>query len=91
VQRARVDDEFRQALEGWWEQSAPIRTGAGNVTNMISGGTQQGPVGLVEAWGVVPAPWPITWSTKGHHGHSRTAPQASRPGLTHVSQVAEET
>jgi hypothetical protein len=44
VQRARVDAEFRQALEVWWEQSAPIRTGAGNVTNTISGGTQQGPV-----------------------------------------------
>jgi len=30
-------------------------------------------------------------STEDHHGHSRTAPQAWRPGLTHVSRVAEET
>ena len=30
-------------------------------------------------------------STEDHHGYSRTAPQASRPGLTQVSWVAEET
>jgi hypothetical protein len=44
VQRAGADSSFRQALEGWWEQSAPIRTGAGNVSNTISGGSQYGPV-----------------------------------------------
>ena len=34
---------------------------------------------------------PMRWSAEGCHGHSRTTPQASRPGLTHVSRVAEET
>lgn len=44
VARAGADAEFRQALEGWWEQASPLRTGEGNVTNTISGGTQHGPV-----------------------------------------------
>ena len=39
----------------------------------------------------VPAAYPMRWSTKGCHGHSRTTPQAPQPGLTHVSQVVEET
>jgi hypothetical protein len=34
---------------------------------------------------------PDEWSTESCYGHSRTTPQASRPGLAHVSQVAEET
>jgi hypothetical protein len=42
--RASADDEFGQALESWWEQAEPIRASIGNVTNTISGGTQQGPV-----------------------------------------------
>ena len=42
--RAGADSKFRQALEGWWIQAEPIRVGIGNVTNTISGGTQQGPV-----------------------------------------------
>jgi hypothetical protein len=44
VARAGSDAEFRRALEGWWEQAGPVRTGAGDVTSMISGGTQHGPV-----------------------------------------------
>ncbi len=39
----------------------------------------------------VPLACPTRWSAKGCHGHSRTTPQASRPGLTHVSRGAEET
>jgi hypothetical protein len=39
----------------------------------------------------VPLACPARWSAEGCHGHSRTTPQASRPGLTHVSRVAEET
>jgi hypothetical protein len=39
----------------------------------------------------VPLACPMRWSTEGHHGHSRTALQVSRPGLTHVGKVAEET
>jgi hypothetical protein len=39
----------------------------------------------------VPLACPMRWSAEGCHGHSRTTPQASRPGLTHVSQLAEET
>jgi len=39
----------------------------------------------------VPLACPIRWTAEGHQGHSRTAPQASRPGLTHVSQAAGET
>jgi hypothetical protein len=42
--RSGTDAEFRRALESWWEQAEPIRASTGNVTNTISGGTQQGPV-----------------------------------------------
>ena len=42
--RSGVDDEFRLALESWWQQAEPIRVSIGNVTNTVSGGTQQGPV-----------------------------------------------
>ena len=38
----------------------------------------------------VPAACPMRWTAKGCHGHSRTTPQAPRPGLTHC-QVLEET
>jgi hypothetical protein len=44
VARAGADAEFRRELEGWWEQAGPVRAGAGDVTNRISGGAQQGPV-----------------------------------------------
>jgi hypothetical protein len=44
VARAGSDAEFRQVLKSWWEQASPVRAGAGNVTNTISGGTQHGPV-----------------------------------------------
>ena len=42
--RSSADDEFRRALESWWQQAEPIRASIGNVANTISGGTQQGPV-----------------------------------------------
>jgi len=42
--RSAGDEDFRRALESWWEQAEPIRSGTGNVTNTISGGTQHGPV-----------------------------------------------
>jgi hypothetical protein len=42
--RSGTDPEFRQALETWWSQAEPVRAKIGNVTNTISGGTQQGPV-----------------------------------------------
>ena len=38
-----------------------------------------------------PTACPMRWSTEDHRGHSRTTPQASRPALTHVGQLAEET
>src|SRR5215831_21408060 len=38
---------------------------------------------------VVPATCPIRWSTKGHHGHSRTGRQACQTALQHVALVAE--
>ena len=44
VARAETDPKFRRALEDWWIQAEPIRADIGNVTNTISGGTQQGPV-----------------------------------------------
>jgi hypothetical protein len=40
--RSNADDEFRQALEAWWQQARPIRTNIGHVTNAINGGTQYG-------------------------------------------------
>jgi hypothetical protein len=42
--RSGADEDFQQALEGWWEQAEPIRVSIGNVANTISGGTQHGPV-----------------------------------------------
>jgi hypothetical protein len=44
--RSGADEEFRRALEHWWEQAEPIRAsaGTGNVINTISGGSQYGPV-----------------------------------------------
>jgi hypothetical protein len=44
VARSDTDDEFRRALESWWQQAEPIRATIGNVTNTISGGNQYGPV-----------------------------------------------
>jgi hypothetical protein len=43
--RSGADDRFRRALESWWQQAEPVRTGLNTgVTNTISGGSQQGPV-----------------------------------------------
>lgn len=42
--RSNADAEFRQALDRWWKQAEPVRESIGNVTNMISGGSQCGPV-----------------------------------------------
>jgi hypothetical protein len=42
--RSGADDEFRRALESWWQQAEPIRLSMGNVANTINGGTQHGPV-----------------------------------------------
>src|SRR5450755_268071 len=42
--RAGADPEFGRALEAWWGQAEPVRASIGEVRNMISGGTQQGPV-----------------------------------------------
>jgi hypothetical protein len=42
--KSSSDDEFRRALESWWQQAEPICVSIGNVTNTISGGTQHGPV-----------------------------------------------
>ena len=42
--RSAADADFWQALESWWRKAEPIRASVGNVTNTVSGGTQQGPV-----------------------------------------------
>jgi hypothetical protein len=42
--RAGADGAFRQELESWWARASQVRTGEANVTNVISGGTQHGPV-----------------------------------------------
>jgi hypothetical protein len=42
--RSGADEEFRRALESWWQQAEPIRVSIENVANTISGGTQHGPV-----------------------------------------------
>ena len=44
--RSGADDDFRRALESWWQDADPIRAimNVGNVANTISGGTQHGPV-----------------------------------------------
>ncbi len=59
--RASDDPGFQRALREWWEQAAPVREMAGDVTNKIIGGDFRGPVlqgrdfsGLT--FGATPAP-----------------------------------
>lgn len=42
--RATQDPEFRTALSQWHQQAQAVRTGDGETSNTISGGTQNGPV-----------------------------------------------
>ena len=42
--RAAVDADFRSRLAAWQEQAKQVRTGDGDVSNTISGGTQHGAV-----------------------------------------------
>ncbi|MEV7585649.1 hypothetical protein [Streptomyces erythrochromogenes] len=42
--RAAVDEDFRADLAAWQEQAALVRTEDSAVTNIVSGGTQNGPV-----------------------------------------------
>jgi hypothetical protein len=44
VARGDADADFGRGLQEWWAQASQVRTGEGNVTNTISGGTQNGPV-----------------------------------------------
>ena len=44
LSRARADVSFERTLHTWWVHAEPFRAGAGSVTNIISGGTQHGPV-----------------------------------------------
>jgi hypothetical protein len=39
--RASTDAEFGQALRAWWQQAEPVRASLGDVTNTVTGGTQQ--------------------------------------------------
>jgi hypothetical protein len=62
--RSGADEEFRRALESWWQQAQPIRVSIGNVANTISGGTQHGPVLMGRdfsniTFGVAPATPPV--------------------------------
>jgi hypothetical protein len=43
IARAATDTGFGQDLAGWWQHARQVSTG-GTVTNIISGGTQYGPV-----------------------------------------------
>lgn len=43
VGRAAADGEFAQALAAWWDQARHLPAAA-DVTNLVSGGTQYGPV-----------------------------------------------
>ncbi|MFF3725074.1 hypothetical protein ACFYYM_22180 [Streptomyces erythrochromogenes] len=42
--RAAVDEDFRAGLAAWQEQAALVRAEDGAVTNLVSGGTLNGPV-----------------------------------------------
>lgn len=42
--RAAADPGFGRALGEWWARAEPVREKSGNVTNVISGGHQYGPV-----------------------------------------------
>jgi hypothetical protein len=43
IARADTDEEFARNLAAWWGQAREVRMG-GDVSNVISGGTQYGPV-----------------------------------------------
>lgn len=43
IARADTDEEFARDLAAWWGQAREVQTG-GDVSNVISGGTQYGPV-----------------------------------------------
>lgn len=43
IERADTDDEFARNPAAWWTQAREMRTG-GDVSNVISGGIQYGPV-----------------------------------------------
>jgi hypothetical protein len=62
--RSSADAEFQRALENWWRQAEPVRMSAGNVVNMVSGGTHYGPVLQGRdfssiTFGVAPTPPPV--------------------------------
>ncbi|MFF4120303.1 hypothetical protein ACFY0P_43640 [Streptomyces sp. NPDC001714] len=42
--RAENDGEFRASLQQWHQQAQNLRTGDGETRNIISGGTQKGPI-----------------------------------------------
>ncbi|MET9440782.1 hypothetical protein [Streptomyces sp. NPDC006610] len=44
ARRAQVDEAFRAGLMQWHQQAQALRTGDGETTNAISGGTQNGPI-----------------------------------------------
>ncbi len=63
--RSDVNADFRRALDSWWQQAESIRASIGDVTNTISGGTQQGPVLMGRdfsniAFGTAPATPPVS-------------------------------
>jgi hypothetical protein len=58
----------------------------------LAGTTAKRPAApLVRDQEAVPSACPMKWSTKGYDSHSRTTPQASRPGFTYMSLFAKET
>jgi hypothetical protein len=85
-----------------WRAAAEMRrsdldvTDLGNFLAMLLcilwSGEQVAPLYKFVAWFVsVPAACPMRWSTNGYGGQSRTTSRTLRPGLMHVSQLAEET
>ncbi|GAA1430857.1 hypothetical protein GCM10009601_48850 [Streptomyces thermospinosisporus] len=65
----RLDADFRTGLENWQQQAKLVRTGAGEVRNQISGGTQRGPLGILFKQRGQPAEaeqWYRQAATNGH-------------------------
>lgn len=72
--RAGTDAQFRAELEAWWDQSAPLRTGQGNVTN---GGHR-----WRSAWSCNPGP-------RHYRSHDRHGgPLCARPGTTRLMAMS---
>lgn len=82
-----LEFENLEAAKRWYESEAyqeakKLREGTAHLRVVAVQGVDKG---------VVPATCPLGRSRERYHGHSWTAPQATQPGMTHVSRPGNET